>query len=807
LNTANSLVGRRLSLLAASFITIQGLILTFSPAVRARTWGVPLRYSHWAGIALWLVALFVLQYLLERRRPYRDPFILPLCALLAGWGLLTIWRLDPSFGLRQAAWLGISAAIVAWLGGKWGDLGVLRRYRSVLLAAGLLLTALTIVLGTSPTGLGPRLWLGCCGVYLQPSEPLKLLMVIFLAAYLADQVNPKGRLFPMLVPMLVIAGLALMLLLAQRDLGSASIVIMLFTIILYMATGRKRVLIATLIALSLAAITGFFFIDIVRARLESWVNPWQDPSGQSYQIVQSLLAVANGGLVGRGLGIGSPALVPVAHSDFIYTAIAEETGLAGSIALLITLGILFGRGLLISLRAANRFHCLLAAGLTAYLGIQTLLIIGGDLRMLPLTGVTLPFVSYGGSSLLTSSVAAAMLITISSQPYRATNPVSSHIEIKAVAALLAVGLVCAAGIQTWWAVARGSDLLSRTDNARRSIADRYVMRGALLDRNNVAISQTQGSIGDLARVYWYPELSPVVGYTHPVFGQAGLEASMDGYLRGLQGNPTSSVIWQQLLYGTPPPGLDVRLTLDLRLQQRADAALAEHRGAAVLMNAQTGEILAMASHPSFDSNQLDVIGAMLSQHVNTPLLNRAAQGTYSVGNALLPMISAAREGLPSPDVASIYRSLGLSTAPQLRLAAAPPHFGTGITDGRISPLQMAVAASSISNAGIRPAPRIVQAVKSPLQGWVILPQTGDPVPVFSASAAAKAARDYSAASGARWEWRSTAAAGGQTVTWYLGGTQPGGQGSPLVVVVLLEDGDAAAATIVGSDLLTAAGAP
>ena len=254
LNTASERIGRRLMLLAVAFIVIQGLVLTLSPAVRARSWSASLRFSHWAanrGMACRPGSAAAVAGATNDR--FAIPSCFPICALLSGWGLLTIWRLDPSFGQRQAAWLAISAGLVAWLGGKWGDLGVLRRYRSILLAAGFVLTALTIVLGTSPTGIGPRLWLGCCGIYLQPSEPLKLLMVVYLAAYLADQVDPKGRLFPMLLPTLVIAGLALLLLLVQRDLGSASILIMLFTIILYTATGRKRVLLATLIALGLAA--------------------------------------------------------------------------------------------------------------------------------------------------------------------------------------------------------------------------------------------------------------------------------------------------------------------------------------------------------------------------------------------------------------------------------------------------------------------------------------------------------------------------------------------------------------------------
>lgn len=164
---------------------------------------------------------------------------------------------------------------------------------------------------------------------------------------------------------------------------------------------------------------------MVRVRLEVWLNPWNDPSGNSYQIIQSLLSIANSGVFGRGPGIGSPSLVPVAQSDFIYSSIAEETGTLGALGLLGLYSFLPARGVIVALQASERFYRLLAAGLTSYLGVQALLIIGGDLRMLPLTGATLPFLSYGGSSLLTSFVAVALLLAISSQSERQAAPVVS----------------------------------------------------------------------------------------------------------------------------------------------------------------------------------------------------------------------------------------------------------------------------------------------------------------------------------------------------------------------------------------------
>jgi len=798
--------GRRLLALAAAFVFAQGLILMLSPAVRERSWAASLRLSHWLGVLVWLGVVVLLQLRLERSLPHRDPFALAICAILSGWGIVTIWRLDPTFGLRQAAWLAVSASAVIWLVGRWGDLTILRRHKYVLLGGGLILTALTIFLGTSPTGVGPRLWLGCCGVYLQPSEPLKLLLVLYLAAYLADHVQLRTRTFPLLLPTVLVTGLALLLLLVQRDLGSASIFILLYTIILYVATEKRRVLIATIVALGLAGVTGFYFVEVIQARLESWINPWTDPDGRSYQIVQSLLSVANGGIVGRGLGLGSPGLVPVSHSDFIYSAIAEESGLAGSLGLLALYALLFTRGLAVSLRSRDRFHRLLAAGLTAYLGIQGLLIIGGNLRMLPLTGVTLPFVSYGGSSLLTSSIAVAMLLTISSSS-REPAPIPSPLPHVVIGGMLAAGLAAAAVMQSWWAIVRGPDLLARTDNARRAISDRYVLRGSLLDRNNRPINLTTGESGSLRRSYVYSEVGPIGGYTHPAFGQAGLEASLDPYLRGTQGNPVSLLVWDQLLYGTPPQGIDTRLTIDLALQEKADTWLGDLTGAIVMMNAHSGEILVMASHPTYDANELDVIGAGLMQHEGSPLLNRAAQGTYGLHQAALPLITAAGAGSSEADTDALYQHLGFYSPPRIRLPVSDAYAGAGIRDVRVSPLQLTAAAAVLSNGGVRPSPRIALAVNTPRQGWVVLPALGEAQTVVSEEAADQAALHYAVVPGGIWQWRVTASSREQVLTWYLAGTPPDWQGTPLVVVVLLESGDVPAATRIGSSLLEAAASP
>ncbi len=800
----------RLLILAAVFLFLYSLILTLSPAVREQSWNVTYRWSHWMGFGIWILVFEVADSFSRKQLPDRDPFILPLAAFLSGFGLLTIWRLDSTFGIRQAMWLTLGTATLIALFHVPSELSILRRYKYILLTSGLILTALTIILGTNPEGFGPRLWLGCCGVYLQPSEPLKLLLVVYLSAYLSDRFLVKARFFPLLFPTLFVTGLALLLLLVQRDLGTASIFILIYTVILFMATGKWRVLLGTALTLALAGIIGYFFIGVVHERLLAWINPWADPSGNAYQIVQSLLAVANGGMIGRGPGLGSPTLVPVAQSDFIFTAIAEETGLLGTTALIITMCLILARGLRAALRAPDQFRRILAAGLSAYLGIQTLLIIGGNLRLLPLTGVTLPFVSYGGSSLLTAFVALGLLLIISNQPEEEPAALMTARPYYFVIGMLGFGIIATVIVNSWWAVLRGPDLLTRTDNPRLAISDRYVPRGNLLDRNSKPIDATEGQSGTYHRIYLYPDLAPITGYTHPTYGEAGLEASLDNYLRGLQGNPNSLILWDHLLYGMPPPGLDVRLSLNLEFQKEADQLLGNNKGAVILMNAQTGEILAMASHPTYNPNNLDQIGASLAKDRNTPLVNRAAQGMYPPGSALTPFLNSIGSASQINDEQKIdlFDKLGFYTAPQIRMPVASATPRGKIDSLRISPLQMAVAAGTLSNHGIRVGPRIALAVDTSQQGWVILPALGQSTEALNAQQADHTANQLAIQNQPFWGWSGAGNTGADFFTWYLSGTLPNRNGTPLAAVVVLEGNSSPALSQnIGNQLLESAITP
>lgn len=880
----------RLLVLAGVFLGLYALALTLAPAARMRSWVVDYRWNHWLGFLVWLILVIIVDLQIRRYLPDRNPYLLPVAALLSGWGLMTIWRLFPDFGLRQTMWIAI--AMILFTAGLRlpTDLKFLRRYKYVLLTGGLALTALTLLFGTNPTSeAGPQLWLGCCGVYFQPSEPLKLLLIIYLSAYLADKqpwtwssshsinnddtgseddakIKPQtpSSSLPLLAPISFMTGLTLLLLLVQRDLGTATIFVFLFAVIVYLATGRRIILILSTALLLVAGISSYFLFDVLRLRIDAWLNPWLDPSGRSYQIVQSLLAIANGGVGGRGPGMGSPTLVPISHSDFVYTAIVEESGLMGGIALIGLLMLLTASGIRTALRAPDNFRRFLAAGLTAYLIGQSLLIIGGNIRLLPLTGVTLPFVSYGGSSLLTAYLSLLLLALISQSAHTNPMPAINPALYTRLGTVLLAGLSVAALVIGWWTYMRGPALLERTDNARRAIAERYVRRGRILDRDNTPLVTTTGTTGDFSRIYKFPELGSLVGYSHAIYGQSGLEASLDPYLRGFTGQSDLLVWWNHLLYGQPPPGLDVRLSLDMDLQQKADELLGDRAGALVMLNAGNGEILALASHPTFDANRLDEIWFDLVNDTNTSLLNRVVQGQYQPGTALGPFLLAGltAEGgmsqVPQSDfpgileseldcafspegiswgevvavgcalpqimlaeelgddaVLKLYEDLGMFTLPDLgrteqgaitsSILQSPIDVIKGQSEFRVSPLQVVLAAATLSAGGTQPAPQIASALNLPETGWTVFPPSGESSQVFSKLNADSIA--FILADDLLPIWQTVATTKNepdQVITWYLAGTLPTWTGAPFSLVLIIEEDAPETAIAIGQQMMESA---
>ncbi len=385
-----------------------------------------LAIGHFWAPVFWTALMGASHWLLNRYQADRDPLLLPIYALLTGWGLLLVDRLAPNFLARQTLWMVLATGAMLLVAILPRNLRILRRYRYTWLTVGLLLLVATLIFGVNPSGAGAALWLRAplvSGVYFQPSELMKLLLIVFLASYFDEQVQldalrtrRDGRTrVAFLTPLLLMWGFCIVLLVWQRDLGAATLFFLTFLALLYLATGEWRYLMGGLFLLIVAGIIGYFTFGVVELRVEAWWNPWPEATDRAFQIVQSLYAIASGGVLGQGIGQGSPVFIPVVHSDFAFAAIAEEWGLIGSMAVLACFALLAYRGLRTAALCRRPFHSYLAAGITILLCAQAFLIIGGVVKILPLTGVTLPFVSYGGSSLFMSGIMIGLLLYISAR--------------------------------------------------------------------------------------------------------------------------------------------------------------------------------------------------------------------------------------------------------------------------------------------------------------------------------------------------------------------------------------------------------
>ncbi|MDA8217148.1 MAG: FtsW/RodA/SpoVE family cell cycle protein [Dehalococcoidales bacterium] len=373
-----------------------------------------------------LVVIHVWLVLLGSRA---DQLLLPVAGALAAVGLVVVGRLDPDSLWRQMTWivLGVAAAIAVV--GLMPDPSWLKRYKYTWAVLALVILLGTLVFGRDPHGGGARLWLMVGPVQFQPSEVLKVLLVMFLAGYLDDKrelissasyhLGPL-RLppLPYLAPLLLMWGLSLLLLVVEKDLGLTLLLFGLFLAMLYVASSRLMYVWGGVGLFMVGAFAAYRLFGYVQTRVTGWLDPWYDPSGGSYQIVQSMLALASGGVLGTGLGHGQPDLIPAAVTDFPFAAIGEELGLAGGIAILALYLVLFYRGYRIALNAFDPFQQLLAAGLTTVVALQMFVIVGGNIKLIPLTGITLPFISYGGSSLLTNFVIVGILLSISDRSAR-----------------------------------------------------------------------------------------------------------------------------------------------------------------------------------------------------------------------------------------------------------------------------------------------------------------------------------------------------------------------------------------------------
>lgn len=363
--------------------------------------------------------------------PLADGILLPLAALLNGLGYVWIARLDQDLAGLQATWtaLGILGFVLT--------LAFVRRMRDLdtpytLMIVGVGLLLLPLVPGVGRTINGAQIWVSIGPMSFQPGEFAKIALAISFAAYLVRKrevlsmatfkIGPLALPEPRdLGPVMLAWGFSLLVMFFEKDLGSSLLFFALFITMVWIATQRAAYLVIGTVLFSAGAFFAWRTFGHVQTRIDVWLDPWQDVSGKGFQVVQSWFSLAAGGVTGKGPGLGQPDLIPAADTDFIFAAIGEELGLLGGSLILVAFLLMVGAGLRIALTADREFDKLLAAGLTTLLGIQAFIIIGGVTRLLPLTGVTLPFISYGGSSLVANYVLLALLLRISDDSTRRIN--------------------------------------------------------------------------------------------------------------------------------------------------------------------------------------------------------------------------------------------------------------------------------------------------------------------------------------------------------------------------------------------------
>jgi cell division protein FtsW (lipid II flippase) len=404
-------------LVAVSGLTAVGFASVYIARRAEISWG-SLAYAGF------FVSLYLAAHLIARRTvPHADPYLLPMAGFLTAIGLTEIYRLGPSDAFKQGLWIVVGLALFAVaLIGLRRDYRVLESYKYLFGIGAIALLFLPRLPGIGSTVNGSRLWVHVGNFQFQPGELAKIFLVVFLAAYLREkrEVLAQGRLKDF-GPLLLIWGSAMLVLVATNDMGSGVLFFGVFLAMLYIATARLSFVLVGIVLFSAGGYYASQHVPHIHERVDVWLNPWPHLHTTAYQSVQGLYSIANGNWLGTGLGKGTftttdgNPLIPYVNTDFIYSALAQELGLIGSSALLLVFMLFVARGMKIALQVDDGFSKLLAAGLTFGFALQTFIIVGGVLRIIPLTGITLPLVSYGGSSVVANFLVLAGLLLVSNR--------------------------------------------------------------------------------------------------------------------------------------------------------------------------------------------------------------------------------------------------------------------------------------------------------------------------------------------------------------------------------------------------------
>lgn len=668
------------------------------------------------GVPIGIFAAFLLAHLAIRwLAPEADPALLPITFALSGIGIAFVTRLAPAAATRQLLWLfgGVVLMVLVLLAVRKMDKLASYKYTLVIIGVALLLAPMLPGVGTEING--SRLWLIIGDFSFQPGEIAKICIVLFLGAYLAQNREMLSvftwRLGPVrlpslgtLLPLLFMWALAFLIVVLEKDLGSALVLFLVFIVMLYVATGKKSYVVIGLVLAAIGATAIYFVLPHVQTRVDIWLDPFADAQGAGWQIVQGLYSLADGDLFGVGIGRGLADMITYVESDFIFAAIGEETGLLGAAGLLLLYLLFAIRGVFTAARARSDFSSFVAIGVTSIIVLQAFIIVGGVTRLIPLTGITLPFVSQGGSSLVAGFIIVGLLLRIGDEATGRETEMAMTGSTRPVGAAAGGAGLGAHGVHG--AASAGIAGVGAAGDADRGVLGRvalgkrltntmiafsvlfallvanltYIMvidaqrlqnmpgnnhtimheaeseRGTISTYDGVVLAQSvEQPDGTYKRVYPAGSLAAhVVGYYSTQYGASGIEADMNDTLRGSE-NYASWTDVVNSMAGISQPGNDVTLTINSKIQQAAQDAIAGYKGACVVIDPTTGAVLAMASSPTYDVADVDsVLQAAASGGNNddsAQLMNRATQGLYAPGSTfkMVTLAAALQNGVATED--------------------------------------------------------------------------------------------------------------------------------------------------------------
>ncbi|MEE8722583.1 MAG: FtsW/RodA/SpoVE family cell cycle protein [Eggerthellaceae bacterium] len=621
---------------------------------------------------------FVVAHIAVRRfAPNADPAILPIVFALSGIGIAFVTRLAPDLAINQVVWLFAGVVGMILVLAFSHNLDRVGNYKYTLMLFGFLLLLSPMIPGLGQEIYGSRIWLSLGPFSFQPGEIAKIVIVLFLAGYLAENREMLSvftwRVGPFhlpdlrtIMPVLLMWLMALVVVVFEKDLGSAVVFFFVFLAMLYCATGKKFYLIVGILLMLVGCVFAYLFFSHVQVRVQNWLDPFSDAQGTGYQLVQSLYSIADGDLFGVGIGRGLASQIPVVESDFIFAAIAEECGLLGAAGVLLLFLSLAVRGFVTAARAKSDLSSFVAVGLTTVIVLQAFIIVGGVTRLIPLTGLTLPFISQGGSSLLASFLSVGFLLRCGDEgtgvDTEMTNGGKLSVTANGVLGRVALGkrltmclfIFCAlfallVANLTMIMVVQAKDYQSMPGNNHTIAKEATVKRGTISTYDGTVLAESEeNSDGTYDREYPAGDLaSQVVGYYSSRYGTSGIEGAENDALTG----STNYASWVDVLNqqaGINQSGNDVVLTINSTIQQAAQDALSGFTGACIVIDPNTGAVLAMASSPTYDASdfetQLQEAADGETTSDNSALLNRATQSLYAPGSTFkMVTLSAALE--------------------------------------------------------------------------------------------------------------------------------------------------------------------